>query len=55
MLEITISLLSNLHFFLYLSVTVSNERTNDAYPTIRVNHDEDFRIWGVVTYNIKKL
>lgn len=28
---------------------------NDAFPTLRINHEEDFRIWGVVTYNIKKM
>lgn len=28
---------------------------NEAFPIIRIEREEDFRIWGVVTYNIKKL
>ena len=28
---------------------------NDQFPTIEVSEDNDFRIWGIVTYVIKKM
>ena len=28
---------------------------NNDYPAIRIDKEQDFRIWGVVTYNIKKI
>lgn len=28
--------------------------SNDAYPTIRVTADNQFMVWGIVTYTIKK-
>ncbi len=27
---------------------------NDRYPSIEINHESDFQIWGVVTYVIHK-
>lgn len=34
---------------------VSLEPANPAYPVIRVTEGVDFRLWGVVTYVIKKV
>ena len=28
--------------------------SNPKYPTIKVTEDNDFTIWGIVTYTIKK-
>lgn len=28
---------------------------NESFPVIRIERGEDFRIWGVVTYTIKKM
>lgn len=28
---------------------------NSEYLAIRIDKEQDFRIWGVVTYNIKKM
>ena len=27
---------------------------NPRYPTFRINEDDDFRVWGVVIYTIKR-
>lgn len=34
---------------------ITLEPANDRYPSIEIDEDADFRMWGVVTYVIKKV
>ena len=43
-----------MYFFLF-HINIQLVPANKVYPTIRIDKKEDFRIWGVVIYNIKRL
>lgn len=58
--DIVVAFINNEFTIKYLDLTnhakgyIELRPANSAYPVIRVNREDDFKVWGVVVWTIKK-